>query len=304
MNTLPTILKPMQEPVDISAPPVEVTSSLVAQQKPHTRIEARSGWQLLNLKELARSWELLWFLMMRDIKVRYKQATLGLAWALMQPIANVAVFVIFFGKMGGLSNGTENYLLFVLAGVLPWMFFGNAIASAGNSILSNEKLVTKIYFPRLLVPLSTIGAAGFDFLVGVGLLAIALVWYGVWGGVSVALVPIILGIMVLGTIGIGSFLAAVIVMQRDVRHILPFFMQVWMFATPAIYLSPESFGPTSSAILPLNPAHGLILNFRAALLGMPLDWYALGISTGVTLVALVGGLLVFRRCEKSFADVI
>lgn len=306
VSTIPTILRPSHEPENNSSASSEKEelASITKLAKPHTRIAPRSGWQIINIKELAQSWELLWFLTWRDIKVRYKQATLGLAWALLQPLANVAVFVIFFGRMGGLSAGVENYLLFVLCGVLPWMFFGNAIASAGNSILSNERLVTKIYFPRLLVPLSSIGAAGFDFLVGVGLLVAALIWYGQWGGASVALAPLILGVMVLATIGIGSFLSAVIVLQRDVRHILPFLMQVWMFATPAIYLSPESFGPTSSAILPLNPAHGLILNFRAALLGQPLDWYALGVSTAVTLVVLVGGLFVFRRCEKSFADVI
>lgn len=271
---------------------------------PLTVIEPRPGWQLVDLRELWRFRELLFFLTWRDIKVRYKQTALGVGWSLLQPVGTMLVFVLFLGRMGGLSQGVENYPLFVLAGILPWTFFANGLTAAGNSVLQNERLVTKVYFPRLLVPLSAIGATLFDFLIALGLFMLLFLFYPVSVGAQVLLAPVCLLLLLISALGVGTLLAALIVAQRDFRYVLNFAVQLWMFATPAIYLAPEALGPAAQTWLPLNPAHGLILNFRQSLLGGPPDLYALGVS-GAVGVALLGlGAAYFRRVEKTFADVI
>ena len=271
---------------------------------PVTVIEPRPGWQVLNLKELWRFRELLFFLTWRDIKVRYKQTVLGIGWVFFQPLAAMLVFVLFLGKMGGISANVPNYGFFVFTGMLVWTFFANAVMSAGNSIIANERLVTKVYFPRLLVPLSAVGAALFDFVIGLLLLIGMMIWYDITPQLNLLLAPLIFLMLVAAAIGFGSLLAALIVVQRDFRYVLHFGVQLWMFATPAIYLSPEMLGPTAREWLPLNPAHGLILNFREALIGGELNWYSLGVSSAVALGVLVLGAAFFRRTERHFADVI
>jgi lipopolysaccharide transport system permease protein len=271
---------------------------------PLTVIEPRCGWQIIGFRELWRFREVLYFLTWRDLKVRYKQTVLGVAWALLQPLAAMLVFALFLGRLGGIGTGIENYALFVCAGILPWTFFANAISTAGNSVVANERLVTKAYFPRLLVPISSVAAALFDFVIALGLLGLMMACYGVAPSAQIWLAPWIFLMLVLSALGIGTLLSALIVAQRDFRYILAFGVQLWMFATPAIYLPSLTFGPLAQTWLPFNPAHGLILNFRQAVLGGPLDWYALGVSSAVSLLLLVIGALYFRRVERSFADII
>ena len=271
---------------------------------PETVIERRQGWQLVNLRELWRFRELLFFLTWRDVKVRYKQTVLGAAWAVLQPLSTMVVFAFFLGRLGGVSDGIEHYPLFVLAAILPWTFFANAVGTAGNSVVSNERLVSKIYFPRLIIPVSSVGASLFDFLISLAILAAMMAWYGAAPGWSVLLAPVVMLLLTAAAVGMGTLLSALIVAHRDFKYILTFAVQLWMFATPCIYLKPTALGPTSRLVMPLNPAYGLLLNFRQAVLGGDLDWYALGVSAAVGLALLLIGCLYFRRVERTFADVI
>jgi lipopolysaccharide transport system permease protein len=289
------------------APPSDVAK--VSQRQttddlPVTVIQRRSGWQAVDLRELWRHRELLFFLAHRDVMARYKQTALGLGWAFAQPLATMFVFSMFLGRAAGLADAVENYALFVFAGVLPWTFFANAITAAGNSLVANERLVTKVYFPRLIVPLSSVGASLFDFLIALLMMAGLMAWYGVAPGWQVLLAPLVFLLLLATAAGVGVLLAALIVAHRDFRYVLNFGVQLWMFATPAIYLSGDSLGPTGKTWLPLNPAQGLIYNFRQCLLGGDLDWYALAVSGSVGLVLLAAGCLYFRRVEQQFADVI
>lgn len=272
---------------------------------PVTIIEPRPGWQFLNLHDLWRYRELLYFLTWRDIKVRYKQTVLGAAWAVLQPFATMVVFSLFFGRLASMPAGGVPYPLFVFAGLLPWYFFSNAITSGSNSVVGNQNLVTKIYFPRLIIPLSAVGASLADFAIGFGMLVAMCFYYGVVPGWEIVLVPVLsLGLLVAAT-GVGTLLAALTVAYRDFRYIVPFSVQLWMFATPSIYLSADAFGsPRWQSVLPFNPAYGLIANFRAAALGEPFDWYSLSISTGVSLILFLVGCMYFRRVERWFADIV
>jgi lipopolysaccharide transport system permease protein len=275
----------------------------LAQDLPLTVIEPRSDWHLLDLRELWRYRELLVMLAWRDISIRFKQTILGFTWALAQPLATLAVFVIFFGRMGGLDSGVDHYPLFVFAAILPWTFFANSITAAGNSIVANERLVTKVYFPRIIVPLSALGAPLFDFLIASGILVCMMFWYGVAPGWNILLAPFIFAMLMVAAAGVGIFLSALIVSQRDFRFILTFGVQLWMFAT-CIFLPPTALGPKAYTWGPLNPAFGLIWNLRDSMLGGTINWYSLGVSSAVSVALLLVGLLYFRRVERSFADVI
>lgn len=271
---------------------------------PVTVIERRPGWKFVDLGELWRYRELLYFLIWRDVKVRYKQTILGAAWAILQPLATMVVFSIFFSRLAGVATDIP-YPLFAFAGLLPWTFFSNAISQAGGSVVGNQNLVTKVYFPRLFIPLGAIGAGVVDLAIAFGMLLVLMVYYGVAPGVSMLLVPLLALGLVVATLGVGVMLAALTVAYRDFRYVVPFAVQLWMFATPCIYMQPELvLSERTNALLPLNPAFGLILNFRAATLNQPLDWYALGVSLAVSFALLVLGCLYFRRVEATFADII
>ena len=273
---------------------------------PVTVIERRPGWQPFDLRELWRYRELLYFLTWRDVKVRYKQTVLGAAWAVIQPLATMAVFALFLGRAAGLTGPLPySYSLFVLAGLLPWMYFSNALASAGQSLVSNQNLVTKVYFPRLIIPLGAVGAGLVDFCVAFGLLLVMMPFYGVWPGWGFLWLPLLVGLLVLAALGVGTLLSALTVAYRDFRFVVPFLVQVWMFATPSIYMQADQVVPGRWLwLLPLNPAYGLVLNFRQAVLGGPMDYYALAVSGAVSVVLLLIGCLYFRRVERGFADVI
>jgi homopolymeric O-antigen transport system permease protein len=299
---------------------------------PLTVIEARSGWQALDLAELWRFRELIYFLAWRDVKVRYKQTLLGAAWAILQPTLMMVIFTLVLGRMAHLPAGDWPYPLFVYAGLLPWTFFATAITASGQSVVSAERLVTKVYFPRLAIPLAAIGAALVDFVLASLVLGVLMAWYGAAPSWSLLLVPVLMALLTFAALGVGTLLAALNVAYRDVRHALPFLVQLWLFATPSVYLdtsstalaenraaadaakigevhaaksaepTPESSGAWS--VLRLNPIDGMIACLRAALLGGPIPWGRLAYPAIVVPLLLAGGCYYFRRVEDSFADVI
>lgn len=269
---------------------------------PVTVIEPKPGWAMVNFRELWRYRELLFFLAWRDVKIRYKQTALGIGWAVAQPLATVAVFALFLGQAAGVSAGIDNYPLFVFAGMVGWTFFSNTVSSAGNSVVANERLVTKVYFPRLVIPLSTVGVGLFDLFVATALLGLISLGYGMPPGRSVLMLPLVIALLATAATGVGVLLSALVVAQRDFKFVLSFGMQLWMFATPCVYMSPNALGPTARVWLPLNPAYGLIQAFRDAALGGPIDWYSFGVSSGVAVAVAVVGTAYFRRVERTFAD--
>src|SRR5438309_4052360 len=206
---------------------------------PVTVIERKPGWRVIDLGELWRYRELLFFLTWRDVKVRYKQTALGAAWAVLQPFATMVVFSLFFSQMGGVSTGGVAYPLFVFAGLLPWFFFSNAITSASQSVVGNQNLVTKIYFPRLIIPMGAVGAGLVDLFIAFGMLLGLMVCQGLWPGWGFAWVPLLLLILVVAALGVGTLLAALTVAYRDFRFVVPFLVQLWMFATPSIYMQAD-----------------------------------------------------------------
>jgi len=269
-----------------------------------TVIEARSGWQVIDVEELWLYRELLIFLTWRDIKVRYKQTVLGAAWAMLQPLATMIVFSLFIGKVAAGSSSQIPYSLFVFAGLLPWIFFANAIGSAGQSVVGSQNLVTKVYFPRLLIPVGAVGAGLVDFAIGSTLLISLMLYHGIIPGVGLLLAgPIVLGLLA-AALGMGVLLSALTVAYRDFRYVVPFLVQFWMFATPSIYMQANAGSPRWRPLLSLNPAQGLIANFRLAVLGQPLDFSSLVISSTTGLALLLVGCFYFRRVERTFADLI
>jgi lipopolysaccharide transport system permease protein len=272
---------------------------------PLTVLEPRPGWHLIDLRELWRYRELLYFLTWRDVKIRYKQTVLGAGWAILQPLATMVVFSLFFRRAAGDPSSHVPYSLFVLAGLVPWMFFSNAISQAGQSVVGNHNLVTKIYFPRLLIPLGAVTAGLVDLAVAMGMLLIMMLWYGVAPNWEFVLVPALTFGLTLAALGVGTLLSALTVAYRDFRYVVPFMVQLWMFATPSIYLQSRSeVGSRLRYVLPLNPAYGLIANFRQAMLGGSLEGYSLTVSSAVSVLLVLGGCLYFRRVERDFADII
>jgi len=273
---------------------------------PVTVIEAESGLGLAILTDVWRFRELLLFLIWRDVKIRYKQTVVGVFWAVLQPVAVMGVMTFALGRVAGQPGAATPYWLFVLTGLVPWTFLSTAVSGAGMSVVANQQLVTKVYFPRVLLPLSAAGLAGVDFLVGCLVLAVAApLAGGIEPGWHLLALPLAVGVLALVASGLGLLLAAVTVKYRDFRVVLPLLMQMWLFLTPAIYLQvPGGFGPVGEVIQMLNPAHGVIAAFRAAALGTAFDWAALASSAAVGVVVFAVGLWYFHKIERSFADVI
>ena len=282
--------------------PERVPAEPETPEPPLTVIERRRGWAAIDFRELWRYRELLVFLAWRDIVVRYKQAALGAAWALLQPLATMGVFLVFLKPRGADAPG---YALLAFTGLWAWTFFGNAVTTASQSVVANQNLITKVYFPRMLIPMAAVAAGLVDFLVG-GLVFAALVPFGPGDGPgwsALALGPALVGLLALAAVGVGAFLAALTVAYRDFKHVIPFAVQLWMFATPAIY-DPTPREPLAQALLALNPAHGLILNFRQAMLGRPPEPVALAVSAAAAVALVAAGFAYFRRVERGFADII
>lgn len=267
-------------------------------------LEPRKGWQALNLAELWRYRELLFFLVWRDVKVRYKQTVLGAAWAVLQPVMTMVVFSIFFGKLGGMSRQTTApYPVFVYAALLPWTFFAAAVSTAGVSLITSTHLISKVYFPRLLIPAAAIGG----YLVDLGISAIVMLvmmrLYDLTPTFRIALIPFFALLTLLAALGIGCLLAALTAAYRDFRYIVPFLVQIGMFASPVAY-SLEVVPGRWQLVYALNPLAGMISGFRSALLVEPFRWDCIGVSMASSLVILIVGLCYFRRVERRFADII
>ena len=255
------------------------------------------------MREIWRYRELLYLLTWRDVKVRYKQTVLGVAWAVIQPLFMMAVFTVFFGRLAGVPSDGIPYPLFAFAGLLPWMFFSSVVTSGGNSLVGNSNLITKVYFPRMIIPAAAVGAGLVDFGVSFILLGALMAWYGVPPSLTILLLPVLLLLITMFALAMGMWLSALNVQYRDVRYALPFMIQFWMFVTPVIY--PTSFVPEQWRwLLWLNPLTGVVQGFRGALLGTPIDWAALGVSAVLTAVILTYAAYVFRRMERTFADTV
>lgn len=268
-----------------------------------TVIEPPAGWQLVDVRELWRFRELVYFLVWRDVKVRYKQAALGVAWAVLQPTMLMVVFTVFLGRLGGLSGGDIPYPLFVLSGLIAWTFFSSAVGSAGNSVVGSERLITKIYFPRLAVPFAAVGATVFDFAISLGLLGLMMVAYGYPPSWQIVFAPLVFGILLIAATGLGTLLSALTVAYRDVRFVTPFLLQVGMYATPTIYmLLPPDPSDGLKLWLTVNPLVAPIAAFRACILGGPIPWEGLAISATAAGALFVLGCLYFRKVEDEFAD--
>jgi homopolymeric O-antigen transport system permease protein len=270
----------------------------------HTVIEPARGWRLVDVRELWRYRELLFFLCWRDVKIRYKQTVLGATWAVLQPALLMVVFTVFFSRLGGLSSGDIPYPLFAFAGLLPWTFFASAVTNAGSSVVGSERLITKIYFPRLAIPFAAVGAAVVDFLCAMALLAVLMAVYGYAPTWNLLAAPVIFAVIVLMAAGIGTWLAALNVAYRDFRYVIPFLVQVGMFATPTIYMQPAAGAETGSVqwCLALNPMTPLIAGFRASVLGGEIAWGPIGLAAGSAALVFTAGTLYFRRVEDGFAD--
>jgi lipopolysaccharide transport system permease protein len=272
-------------------------------QRPLVVIKSGRKWIGLNLGELWAHRDLFYFLIWRDVKVRYKQTVLGVIWAILQPLLTMTVFTFLFGKLARVPSDGIPYPIFVFAGLLPWNFFAAAVDSSSNSLVGNSALITKVYFPRLVIPSAAVGAALVDF--GIAFVILVLMGAHYKMGLSVGmlmLIPLIVS-MVLFAMGIGIQMSALNVKYRDVRHALPFLINVWMYATPVIY--PVSFIPDRLRwILVLNPLAGIIEGFRCAIFNRSFIWGHLAASLAIVVAVLFYSLYSFRRMEKSFADII
>jgi lipopolysaccharide transport system permease protein len=271
---------------------------------PLTVVEPRPGWQLINFREIWKSRELLWLLTKREVIVRYKQTALGMLWAVVAPLTTMLAFAAFIGRVPGVAGTDVPYPLFVFSGLLAWSFLSSATNNATNSVVAQGSLVTKIYFPRLILPMSAIGVGLVDLAISSGFLFVLMLLYGFVPGPGALLAFPIVALIGVLAFGIGTFFSALVVKYRDFRLLMGHAMQLWMFATPCIYLDAQKIaGPRTLALLPLNPAYGLVLNFRNAILGLPLDLPSLGISALMAAVFVVIGCFWFRRLERQFADV-
>jgi lipopolysaccharide transport system permease protein len=272
-------------------------------EEPLVIIEPNKAWSALDLHDLWAFRELLYFLTLRDVKVRYKQTGLGVAWAILQPLLTMLIFTIFFGRLAGVPSDNIPYPIFAYAGLLPWTFFSNAITSSGNSLVGSTHLITKVYFPRMIIPGAAVAAGLVDFAIAFVILVLLMIYYRVMVTWNVLMFPVVVLLTTLLALGLGMWLSALNVKYRDVRFALPFLIQLGLFVSPVIY--PVSFLPAKLAwLLSLNPMTGIIEGYRSALFGHPFNWSALAISTAITLALLVYSSYTFRRMEKSFADII
>lgn len=268
------------------------------------RIEAAHAWVPLNLRELWEYRELLYFLAWRDIRVRYKQTTLGITWALIQPLFTMVVFTVVFNRFGHMSSDGYPYPVFTFAALLPWQLFAFALGESSSSVVANQRLITKVFFPRLILPLAGICVGVADFLIALGLLGAMMIYYGIVPTVALLTLPIWVVLAVTTALAVGLWLAALNVRYRDIRYTVPFLTQLWLFATPVAYSS--SVVPEKWRLLySMNPMLAVVEGFRWALLGKTNSPNGMVfVSAAVVVLLLVGGLFFFRRTERTFADIV
>ncbi len=276
----------------------------MATDAPLTVIRPKKTFSLADLREIWTYRELLYFFTWRDLKVRYKQTAIGVLWAIIQPFITMVVFTVFFGGLAQMPSDGVPYPIFVYVGLLFWQFFSSALGDTANALTANQAIITKVYFPRLTLPISTVITKFVDFLIASVILVGMMFYYGYMPHLAgFAVVPLLLVITFMASVGLGLVLAAVNVKYRDVRYALPFFIQILLFLTPVIY--PASIAGKYSWILALNPMTGVIQGARAALLGTTaINWALLGISFVACLVLLILGIYVFKKTERYFADIV
>ena len=268
------------------------------------RLEAPRSWQMLNLAELREYRELLFFFVWRDVKVRYKQTVLGALWAVIQPLLTTFFFVLLFGRFGGMARQVSGpYALHVFVGMMPWTFFSNAVTLAANSMVGSSHLITKVYFPRILVPASSIVSSLVDFAISFLVLAVMMAAYGVAPTWRIVTMPLFVAGTVIAATGAGVLFAALIVTYRDVRYVLTFVIQLWLFASPVLYTL-DIIPPQYRWWYAINPIAGMISGFRTSLLGGPFPLGVIAISTVVTAILAFVGVRYFLQVERRFADVI
>lgn len=268
-----------------------------------TVIEPPKGWRMLDWRELWAYRELLWVLTMRDIKVRYKQTVLGAAWAIIRPVLTMLIFSVVFGQLAKMPSDGFPYPAFVYAGLLPWTFFAASIGASGQSLVGSAHLVSKVYFPRLIIPLSSVGAGLVDLLISTAILLLMMLWYGVGWSVNLLAAPLLLLAVVFTALGVGTLLSALTVAYRDFTHVTPFLVQIWMYVTPVVF--PVSLVPERwQWLMYLNPMTGLVEGFRSAFLGKPFDLTGLGISFAIAAAFFIIGVAYFEKVERRFADII
>jgi lipopolysaccharide transport system permease protein len=281
------------------APPADQAGE--SPRQPVVLIEANRRWAALDFAALWQYRELFYFLMWRDVKVRYKQTMFGVLWAILQPLVTMLIFTYFFGKLARVPADGIPYPLFFYAGLVLWTFFSNAVSNAANSLLGNTNLITKVYFPRIIIPGATVGAGLLDFAIAAALLVVLLFAYRFPLTVGdLLLLPLVLLVTLLA-FAVGVLLAALNVRYRDVRYALPFLINIWMFVSPIIY--PSSLVPEEWRwVLALNPVTGIVEAFRASLFERPVAWGPLAYSAGFTIVLLGVASLVFQQMERYFAE--
>jgi lipopolysaccharide transport system permease protein len=281
-----------------------MVESIQAAPPPVIRLRPRSGWSAVNFRELWEYRELLWFLAARDIKVRYKQTALGVLWAVFQPLVTMLVFTVFLHRFGNIGADDPNYAINTFCALLPWNLFAYALTQSSNSLVVNQPLLTKLYFPRLLIPFSSVLSGVVDFAIGMLILLALMAWNGFAPSAAIWTLPALVLLALAAALAIGLWLSAMNVMYRDVRYLVPFLTQIWMFVSPVAYRSsdvPEKW----RLLYGLNPMAGVIEGFRWALLGHgAAPGRMLAVSAAATVVLLIGGLYYFRRMERIFADVV
>ncbi|HEU4511183.1 MAG TPA: ABC transporter permease [Pyrinomonadaceae bacterium] len=272
-------------------------------EAPLVVIQPGKRWSLLSFKDIWAYRELLFFLTWRDVKVRYKQTALGAAWAILQPLFMMIIFTIFFGRLAAVDSAGIPYPLFALAGLVPWTFFANAITASGNSLVGSANLITKVYFPRLIVPAAAMLAGLVDFFLAFAMLCLMMLYYRVTLTAQILFLPVLIALTALFALGVGTWMSALNVKYRDVRFALPFLIQLWLFVSSVIL--PSSSVPEKWRwILLLNPMSAIIEGYRSALFGLPFDWPAIGLAAVLTILVLLYAIYSFGRVERSFADII
>src|SRR5665213_799137 len=285
----------MSSSVDVHSPepfgPGHLTAGL-----PMVELRARNGWTSIDMGELWAYRGLLFFLVWRDIKVRYAQTVMGAGWAILQPVLMTVVFTVIFGRFAKIPSDGVPYSVFSLAAMIPWMYFSTALAGSSNSLVSNTNLITKVYFPRLVIPFAPVLAGLVDFGIGFVLLLVFMLAYGITPGPwSLVVIPVLLVATMLTAAGVGCWFAALNIQYRDVKYVIPFLVQIWMYASPIVY--PMSIVPAKyRAIYALNPIAGVVEGFRSSLLGTnAIAWSTIGISLAAGLVLFVSGAIYFRH---------
>ena len=267
-------------------------------------IEPTKSWVSLRLRDLWQYRELLYFLTWRDVKVRYKQTLLGAAWAILQPLLTMLIFTLLFGRFAGIKSEGIPYPIFAYGGLLIWTFFANSVTNSGNSLVGSANLITKIYFPRMIIPMAAVGAGLVDLLLAFGVQIALIVYYHIRITWSVTMIPLLVLLATMLALGVGMWLSALNVKYRDIRYAIPFLIQLWMFASPIIY--PLSMLPARwQWVLILNPLTGIIQNFCVALFGnQNFEWKSLAASVVITVLILIYSTFSFRRMERHFADIV